>query len=161
MSKITKSLEPMVSYKIIGNQGEQEIINLIVCPNCSNKLMLLPESYPMYDLQCVACSFRAQVKTSNSDPYNTKNIRGAGWDVMDKVLKAGFLVPPLIINFKWGIETEEKREIRLYPFIKRDNLRKRVANIKSDNRVYNMFDYDLVGLVYYTLFSEQIHKGGN
>lgn len=143
----------MKSYKVFGTEGEEEVVDLVNCPNCLKKLMLLPQSYPMNDIQCTACNFRAQIKTSSSNPNKTKNIRGAGWDIMDKVLKAGYLVPPLIVNFKWSIGNENRQEIRFYPFIKKTNLKRRIASIKSHNRVYSMFDYDIRDLIYYTLFS--------
>lgn len=144
----------MISYRVVGTQGEQEVVDLVLCPNCSNKLMLLPQNYPMYDLQCSACNFRAQVKTCNSNPSKVRSIRGAGWDIMEKVLRAGFLIPPLIVNFKWLEGKEEKQEIRFYPFVRKFNLKKRVANIKSHNRIYNVFDYDLKGLIFDKLYSK-------
>jgi len=36
---------------------------------------------------------------------------------MEKVLKSGFLVPPLITNFKWAVGGVEMQEIRFYPFV--------------------------------------------
>ena len=54
--------------KIHGDNGEIDIINLILCPNCNKKLMLLPKNYPLYDIQCTACNFRAQVKTNHTKP---------------------------------------------------------------------------------------------
>lgn len=142
-----------ITYKVRGTDGEIEVANLIPCPNCNNQLMTLPQSYPMYDLQCKACNFRAQIKTSSSNPNTNKKIRGAGWDIMDKVLKAGYLIPSLIVNYKWTENSINKQEIRFYPFIRKTNLKKRIANIKSHNRIYNMFDYDLTGVVYLVLFN--------
>ena len=66
-----------MSNKQTGNQGEQEVVDLIACPNCGKKLMLLPPNYPLYDVQCTACSFRAQIKTNNSKPKS--EVFGAGW----------------------------------------------------------------------------------
>jgi len=60
-------------------------MRLVPCPNCAKKLMSLPKNFPLYDIQCTGCSFRAQVKTNNSKPKN--EIFGAGWDIMSKVLK--------------------------------------------------------------------------
>lgn len=143
----------VVSNKITGDKGELEVIELIRCPNCVRKLMLLPNSYPLYDVQCTGCFFRAQVKSSTgSKPRDT--IRGAGWDIMDKVLKSGALVPPLITNSKWKEKGEERQEIRFYPFISKINLVKRTANIKSVERIYKMFNYNLKGMKYYVLFSK-------
>ncbi len=122
-----------------GDLGESEIVSLITCPNCGKKLTLLPKNYPLYDIQCIGCNFRVQVKTSNSKPKSI--VFGAGWDIIEKVLKSGFITPPLIINFKWG---ENKQEIRFYPFIPKANLRKRFTKIKKSGRELWMFDY--VGL---------------
>lgn len=138
--------------KIVGDGGEIEVIELVKCPNCSKKLMLLPNSFPLYDIQCTACNFRAQIKTNSTKPHTT--IRGAGWEIMEKVLKSGFLVPPLIVNFKWKENKIERQEIRFYPFIKKNNLKKYTADIKSRNRSYKMFNYDLKDLVYYVLFEK-------
>ncbi|MBT3412911.1 MAG: hypothetical protein HOJ15_00260 [Candidatus Jacksonbacteria bacterium] len=121
--------------KKAGAVGEQEVVDLVFCPNCSKKLMLLPESYPLYDIQCTACSFRAQVKTNLCRPK--AEILGAGWDIMEKVLKSGFITPPLIANFKWN----NHQEVRFYPFIPKKNLKKRFTTIKKSGRELWMFNY--------------------
>ena len=72
---------------------------IVKCPNCNKKLMLLPPNYPLMDVQCTACYFRAQVKTINSKPKD--NGLGAGWEIMNKVLKSGQMVPPTFFNFKY------------------------------------------------------------
>ena len=54
------------SLKMTGDQGEVDVVEKIVCPNCGKKMSQLPNSFPLYDLQCTACNFRAQVKSSNS-----------------------------------------------------------------------------------------------
>ena len=33
-----------------GDKGELEVINLVCCPNCGKKLMILPPNYPLYDI---------------------------------------------------------------------------------------------------------------
>lgn len=89
----------IVNNKIIGDEGEIEVTEKVLCPNCCKKLMLLPKGYPLYDIQCTACNFRAQIKSNNTSPKEI--IRGAGWDIIDNAIKSGFLVPSLIVNFKW------------------------------------------------------------
>ncbi len=143
---------PIINNKIIGDKGEIEVVKSVNCPNCNKKLMLLPNGYPLYDIQCTACNFRAQIKSNNTKPRHV--IRGAGWDIIEKVLKSGFLVPSLIINFKWEENKKEKQEIRFYPFIRKENLIKYNANIKSRNRSYKMFNYNLKNLKYYILFEK-------
>jgi len=136
-----------MSNKQSGDNGENEVVKLILCPNCGKKLMKLPASYPLYDIQCCGCSFRAQIKTNNSKPK--KEIFGAGWDILDKVMKSGFQIPPLITNFRW----KEGQEIRFYPFIPKANVRKRFTTIKKSNRDIWMFNYiNIDKLPYFTLY---------
>jgi DNA-directed RNA polymerase subunit RPC12/RpoP len=129
----------MPNNKSQGDIGEQEVVDLVPCPNCGKGLMLLPPNYPLYDLQCTGCSFRAQVKTNNTKPK--AEIFGAGWQIIDKVLKSGFMVPPLITNFKWTEGGEAKQEIRLYPFIPKKNLKKRKLSPTARRANYEMFNY--------------------
>jgi len=132
----------MSKNKISGDIGEQEIVDLIPCPNCKKKLMLLPKNYPLYDLQCTGCSFRVQVKTNNSKPKS--EIFGAGWEIIDKVLKSGFMMPPLIANFKWKDKGVDHQKIIFYPFIPKSHLKKRQLSPNARRANYKMFNY--VGL---------------
>lgn len=124
--------------KELGDAGELDVVNKVPCPNCNKKLMMLPQGYPLYDLQCTGCSFRVQVKTNKSKPK--KEIFGAGWQVMDKVLKSGFLVPPLIANFIWTKDNHVRQEIRFYPFIPKKNLKKRRLSATARRANYEMFN---------------------
>lgn len=137
--------------KIRGTEGEKEVIQLVLCPNCNKDLMLLPENYPLYDVQCTACSFRAQIKSVGSKPKNV--ILGAGWEIMDKVLKSGFITPPLIVNFKWKEKSKQKQEIRFYPFIPKKNLIKYQLSKTARRANYKMFHYSgLAKLPYFCLY---------
>lgn len=129
----------MSNNKISGDLGEQEIVDLVPCPNCKKNLMLLPKNYPLYDLQCTGCSFRVQVKTNNSKPAS--EIFGAGWEIMDKVLKSGFMMPPLIVNFKWKDKKGTHQKIIFYPFIPRTNIKKRQLSTTARRANYKMFNY--------------------
>lgn len=119
-----------------GAEGEWEIIRRVPCPNCKKKLMALPPNYPLYDVQCTGCSFRAQVKTVASKPRRI--LFGAGWEIMHKVLKSGFMVPPLFINFRW----QDGQEIRFYPFVPRTHLKHYQLSPKARRANYKMFRYD-------------------
>lgn len=144
----------VLTKKELGDQGEQDVIDLVPCPNCGSKLMKLPRNYPLVDLQCTACTFRVQVKRSSVPPEKAMKVQGGGWHVLNHALKVGMVLPPLIVNFNW-LDTktgEEKREIRFYPFVWKKNIMRRTANILSVNRVHEMVDYSLRGLVYYKLF---------
>lgn len=57
-----------ITNKQAGDTGELEVIELVPCPNCGKKLMILPTNYPLFDAQCTSCSFRAQIKTNQSKP---------------------------------------------------------------------------------------------
>lgn len=122
-----------------GDRGEEEVIEKVPCPNCGKGLMTLPKNYPLYDVQCTACLFRAQVKTSNTKPRPV--IFGAGWDIISKVMKSGYLVPPLIANFKWQDQEGRHQEIRFYPFVPKINLRMRQLSPKACRANYKMFNY--------------------
>jgi len=132
----------MAGNQKAGNIGELEVVNLVPCPNCKKPLMQLPPNYPLFDLQCSGCSFRAQVKTNKSKPKDT--ILGAGWEIMQKVLKSGYMVPPLFANFKWKEKNINKQAIIFYPFIPKSNLKMRQLSPTARRANYKMFNY--VGL---------------
>jgi len=133
--------------KLNGDTGEQEVVELIPCPNCGKKLILLPPSFPLFDIQCTACYFRSQIKSAGSKPK--KEIFGAGWDVIEKVMKSGLQVPSLIVNFKW----ESRQEIRFYPFIPRKNLKMRILSETAQRANYKMFNYiNMDTLPYFVLY---------
>lgn len=125
-----------------GQQGEVDVCELVPCPNCSSKLMLLPPGFPLVDIQCTRCQFRAQVKTANNKPRGT--VFGAGWDIYEKVFKAGFLSPPLFVNFKWTEGGKKQEEIRLFPFVPKKNVVKYQLSSTARRANYRMFRY--VGL---------------
>ena len=102
-------------------------------------------------MQCSGCSFRAQVKTNISRPKSV--IFGAGWDIIEKVLKSGYLTPPLMVNFKWKEGGSNKQEIRFYPFVPKNNLAKYTLSGTARRANYRMFRYvGLDKLPYFTLF---------
>jgi len=139
----------VLSRRESGEAGEIEVVNLVPCPNCGNKLMQLPKHYPLYDVQCTGCLFRAQIKTSRSKPKDT--VLGAGWDIMDKVTKSGHLIPPLIINFKWAEKAKEKQEIRFYPFISKKNIAQYKLSESHRQANYMMFKYIGLNSLGYTV----------
>ncbi len=143
----------MAGNKKVGDQGEQEVIQLVPCPNCGKKLMGLPTGYPLFDVQCTGCSFRAQVKTNQSKPK--KEIFGAGWQIMEKVLKSGYITPPLITNFRWSDKTGAHQEIRFYPFVPKKNLKKYRLPEHARRANYWMFNYiGLDKLPYFILYEK-------
>lgn len=147
----------MSKNKQSGNDGEKDIIDKVFCPNCGKKLMLLPPNYPLYDVQCVGCSFRAQVKTNRSRPKSV--VFGAGWDIMEKVLKSGFMVPPLFLNFNWVENEKEQNEVRFYPFVPKNNLHKYTLSPTARRANYRMFTYvGMDKLPYFVVFKSNTKK---
>lgn len=139
--------------KQTGTYGEQEVVELIQCPNCGKKLILLPPNYPLYDVQCTACSFRAQIKTNNSKPKN--EVFGAGWQIMSKVLKAGFMPPPLIVNFKWKENEQDHQQILFFPFVPKSHLLHYKLSADARRANYEMFRYSrLLTLPHFILFQK-------
>lgn len=144
----------MTHNKAVGDTGEKEVCELVPCPSCQNKLTLLPTGFPMYDVQCSRCLFRAQVKTVSSPPK--PQIFGAGWDIFEKVLKAGYLTPPLIINFNWkGKGGGLCQEIRFYPFIAKGNIKKYTLSEKARRANYRMFKYIKLNKIPHYLLYQQ------
>ena len=136
-----------------GKIGEQEVVDLVLCPNCGKKLMLLPPNYPLHDIQCTGCHFRAQIKTANHKP--SAIIRGAGWDIMEKSLKTGTLPPFLILNFKWVSKSKAHQEIRFYPFVPKKHLKKYTLPATAHRANYKMFNYiKMDELPYFTLYKK-------
>ncbi|MCL5409844.1 MAG: hypothetical protein M1607_03230 [Patescibacteria group bacterium] len=143
-----------MNNKQIGDIGEQEVVEHVPCPNCGKKLMCLPANFPMYDVQCTGCIFRAQVKTNNSTPKN--NILGAGFDIYEKVFKAGFLAPSLIAVFRWQVPEGLKLEIRFYPFIAKWNIKKYTLYSTARRANYKMFRYEQLDKISYMVLYQSL-----
>ncbi len=142
-----------ISNKESGNSGEKEIVKIVPCPNCGKKLMLLPANYPLFDVQCTGCSFRAQVKTNKNKPKSV--VFGAGWQIMNKVLKSGYMTPPLFLNFKWEEKEKFKQEIRFYPFVPKKNLSNYTLSKTAHRANYEMFTYvEMDKLPYFLVFKK-------
>ncbi|MDR1990697.1 MAG: hypothetical protein LBQ09_10770 [Acidobacteriaceae bacterium] len=141
----------MAGNKTAGSSGELDVVKKVPCPHCGKPLMQLPPNYPLYDLQCTGCSFRAQVKTNRSKPK--AEIFGAGWEIMNKVMKSGFLIPPLIANFKWTDKGASKQEILFFPFIPKKNLRRYQLSENAKRANHKTFNYvDLLDLPYFVVY---------
>ncbi len=143
----------MSKNKENGDVGEQDVVDLVPCPNCGKGLMLLPKNYPLYDVQCTGCLFRAQVKTNGSKPKPV--IFGAGWDIIEKVMKSGYMVPPLITNFKWKDKEGDHQEIRFYPFVPKVNLKMHKLSETARRANYKMFNYiGIDEIPFFTLYKK-------
>jgi hypothetical protein len=110
------------------------------CPNCKAKLFRLPPSFPMYDVQCSKCVFRAQVKSALCKPKS--QIFGGGWSMMEKNTRTGQFVPPLIVNFRWRRPSGSAGQVVVFfPFLTKDNLKPRVRSESGSHPGYKEFNY--------------------
>jgi DNA-directed RNA polymerase subunit RPC12/RpoP len=127
-----KEAAKMANNSYVGDSGESYLTKRIACPNCGKGLMKLPRGFPLFDVQCKNCFFRAQIKTSRTKDSN--RIYGAGWEILNKTLKSGYAVPPLIVIHRFG-KRNTPPKIRFYPFIPRRNLEKyELKNIVGSTR---------------------------
>jgi hypothetical protein len=140
----------MTTRQDSGDEGQKIVCELIRCPNCDAKLIQLPKNFPIYDVQCSGCLFRAQVKSSYN--FNGKKITGSGWNVMNHAMKSGMVIPPVILN--------TKTEIRFYPYIPKVCVvkRKKPATFKSGRNPHWMFDYEVSELKYYVLLNKKSNE---
>ncbi len=122
-----------------GTLGEKDVIRKVRCPNCGKKLRLLPVGFPLFDVQCVACVFRAQVKTNNGSPRN--EIFGSGYTVLRHSMAIGQLIPPLIANFVWSEGRSARQLIVFYPMITKRNIRTRKRGAGGSHPGYEEFNY--------------------
>lgn len=128
-----------------GFGGEMEITKYVACPGCNSPLVLLPKGFPLYDIQCSRCIFRAQVKTNRCAPKG--QIFGAGYDILESSRRAGQLIPPLIAHFNWVDKSGDgslRREVYFFPFLTDSNIRLRVRSAGGARPGYREFNY--VGL---------------
>jgi hypothetical protein len=67
--------------------------------------------------------------------------------VLEKTLKTGQLIPPLLLNFQWtdGATSELRHEVYFFPFLTKDNVRRRQRSASGQRPGYKEFNY--VGLL--------------
>jgi hypothetical protein len=132
----------MKSNRQVGTEGEWDVIRKIGCPSCGQEMQLLPSGFPLFDIQCKGCVFRAQVKTNACKPKD--QIYGAGFGVLNHFLRSGQLIPPLIVSFRWREGRSQRQVILLYPFLTEANIRKKIRGPNGARPGYEEFNY--VGL---------------
>lgn len=122
-----------------GDRGEADVVRRVKCPNCDSALMKLPPSFPLYDVQCTRCLFRAQVKSAGCPPKS--EVFGSGWNILEKNRRVGHMIPPLIVNFHWTVGGRTSREVYFFPFLTRVNLRPRERSVRGKRPGYREFNY--------------------
>jgi len=105
--------------------------------------MPLPPQFPIYDVQCTRCLFRAQVKTVGEKPRGV--LFGAAFEIVERNKRTGQLPAPLIANFRWRSDGRWKQEIYFFPFLTQANVRSRRRSKDGARTGYREFNY--VGLL--------------
>jgi hypothetical protein len=63
---------------------------------------------------------------------------------MKKNLRAGHLIPPLIVNFKWHEKGKKQQQVLFFPFLSKKNLKHKQRSQNGVRPGYKEFNY--VGL---------------
>ena len=60
---------------------------------------------------------------------------------MQKVLRAGYMAPPLIVNYRWFADNKTRRKIVFYPFVPKTHLKKYKLKPTAQRPNYRMYNY--------------------
>ena len=110
----------------LGEAAEQLIADRVPCPSCGSALQQLARGYPLFDIQCSKCLFRAQVKRVHEPPRS--RLRGGSWNVVNTYLRTGQLLPPMFVCFGWPRLLAEPSAIYFFPIVPAKNVTKRVLS---------------------------------
>jgi hypothetical protein len=132
---------PRTSKQATGDAGEEFVASSVPCPYCDRKLELLPKNYPLFDVQCSSCLFRAQVKTSKTPISGT--IPGGGLKMKESARRLGILSPPIISVSNMKANKADERLVQFFPFIPESHTKKKppLKDPKREHLKYRMFDY--------------------
>lgn len=107
-----------------GKRAEEFVVDHACCPYCNKSLVRLPPATPVYDVACVRCEFRAQVKSVETPPRS--RIRGASARPLAGLRLAGKLSPPIIVVWKWNGVERSASAISLFPLVPWAHIKERV-----------------------------------
>lgn len=110
----------------LGEEAERFVVEHVRCPSCASPLRRLPPGYPLFDLQCYRCLFRAQVKRVQEKPRS--RLRGGSWNVVSTYLRTGQLLPPMFVCFDWPRSQPEPGCVYFFPLVPAKNVVKRVLS---------------------------------
>jgi hypothetical protein len=113
----------MAANARLGRQAEDFVVEHLSCPSCASLLRPLPPGYPLYDVECVRCVFRAQVKRVRAQPRD--RIRGGSWTILSHHLKTGHLLPPMFVCFGWPASEDRPSTVWFFPLVPAVNVRPR------------------------------------
>lgn len=116
----------------LGDEAERFVAKRIACPSCGGRLRVLPPGYPLFDVQCGSCLFRAQTKRVKEKPRS--RLRGGSWSVVNLYLRTGQLLPPMLVCFDWPETSGRPGSVYFFPFVPAKNVKRRVLSSrhKSD-----------------------------
>ena len=123
-----------------GFEAEAFVIENVPCPSCGHELRALHPGFPLYDVDCSRCLFRAQVKRILAPPRN--RIRGASWDVLHHHLRTGQLIPPIFACFGWKTGAPAPQVIYFFPFIPATHISRRVLSENHATPGRKMTEYE-------------------
>jgi hypothetical protein len=129
----------MLNRATEGRQAEQFVVENVRCPSCDKALRELPRGYPLYDVECVRCLFRAQVKRVKAAPRD--RIRGGSYDIPRHHLKTGHLLPPMFVCFGWETGADAPQEVWFFPLVPARNLTMRVLSERHATPGRSMAEY--------------------
>jgi hypothetical protein len=110
----------------LGDEAERYVVERVPCPSCGSALRQLPPGYPLFDVQCSGCLFRAQVKRVQEKPRS--RLRGGSWNVVNTYLRTGQLLPPMFVCFDWPRSEAEPGYVYFFPLVPAKNVVKRVLS---------------------------------
>jgi hypothetical protein len=109
-----------------GAQAERFVVQYLSCQSCGSSLRELPVGYPLFDVECVRCLFRAQVKRVKAGPRD--RLRGGSFDLVSHHLKTGHLLPPLFVCFGWETGAATPGEVWFFPLVPAKNVKARILS---------------------------------
>jgi hypothetical protein len=118
-----RATPPAPSRVALGTEAEEFVCANVPCPSCTSPLRPLPGGYPLLDVECTGCLFRAQVKRVKMKPRS--RLRGGSWGPVDVWLKTGFLLPPMLVCFDWPAGEAGPGSIYLFPLVPKKNVKRR------------------------------------
>lgn len=129
-----------MSTTTAGTEAEVFVVEHVPCPSCGHRLRSLHPGFPLHDVECSRCLFRAQVKRILAPPRD--RIRGASWDVLNHHLRTGQLVPPIFACFGWKRVAPAPGVIYFFPFIPASHVKRRVLSEKHATPGRKMTEYE-------------------
>ena len=136
-----------------GTEAENFVVAHVPCPSCAQALRKLPAGYPLYDVDCTRCLFRAQVKRVLEKPRS--RVRGASWEVTNHHLRTGNLIPPMFVCFGWKTDAAAPTAIYFFPLVPATHVQPRTLSKRHATPGRRMTEYvRMLDLPYAVVWSD-------